>query len=634
MEITGGLVGHMVLQRNNRNVSDATLAGSCASPGTIQIRATRRGQTLPGLNWKSLAQVKAGKFSVPLAGIPVGGPYTISIRHVPAKGGTPSEFHADDVLVGDVWILAGQSNMQGIGLLKDAAKPMPMVRAFYMHDEWAPAKDPIHNLCDAVDAVHTDLNGGTPWPRSDVAGVGPGVAFGQAMFKFTGVPQGLIACAHGGTSMSQWSPDLKNLEGKSLYGATLRRFHKNGARVAGIVWYQGCSDTNSVDAKLYTDRMKKLVAAFRRDLGDKNLPFVMVQIATFFPSTVTNPDQEKAWNSVQDQERRLPKIIKNLTTVPAVDLGLDDCIHISGKDQYRLGRRLAEATCTLLKHKAALKPPIELKSVKHFRDPRTAGLTIEVAFDHVHGALRSEGRPAGFAVVDTEGDNAPVHTIYRVDLEKNVAILRTCLPSDYDDGSLAMAYGYGLHAYCNITDEADRSLPVFAPVPLRLATRARQPVRTVRISRILPGAGKLQTVKCPNTADKTLRWASRTFPTVFCNLHDVLQNKTDDALVFYATKFACDEPMKLKIGFGYDGPVKMWIDRKQIFFDPDGINPMIADQKMIPYAATRGTHEIVVAFSANFGKAWGIALNLYRPDIPARVVKKGREFCRLPQILG
>ena len=41
----------------------------------------------------------------------------------------------------------------------------------------------------------------------------------KEMLRRTGVPQGLIACAHGGTSMAQWSPKLKRLGGDSLYGA-------------------------------------------------------------------------------------------------------------------------------------------------------------------------------------------------------------------------------------------------------------------------------------------------------------------------------------------------------------------------------------------------------------------------------
>ncbi len=630
MEILGGLMDYQVLQRNKKNVSETTLVGRCGSPGSLQIHVTKKGKTIPGFNWKTLAQVKAGQFTTKLVGIPVGGPYEVALRVLPKKGKSQDDvFEAKNVLVGDVWLLGGQSNMEGIGLLTGAAKPMPLVHAFYMHDRWDVAKDPIHNLDKAVDLVHTDLNGGKPIVRSGPVGVGPGVGFGQTMHKLSGVPQGLIACAPGGTSNSQWAPARKNLGTRSLYGATLRRFYKNGANVAGIVWYQGCSDTNPTDAPKYTDRMKKLVAAFRKDLRNPNLPFIMVQIATYFPTQPFTPEGKRAWNSVQDQERLLPKVIKNLTTVPAMDLELDDCIHISGPDQNRLGRRLAEAAWALIHGPKGGKLPIELKSIKRISPD---AFNFEVTFDNVVGALRSPGKPAGFSVVNTEGIEMP--TIYRVDLEGNKVIIKTGLTTDTDDSAFFLTYGFGGDAYCNITDEADRSLPVFAPQPLYQNQNPRTSIRTVRVSKILPGAGKLEKVKCPDTSDRSLAFKSRTFPTAFYNLHEELQNKKDDALVFFAAKFECAEPMKLELGLGYDGPTKVWINGKQVHYDPDGINPMIFDQIKVPYNAKKGMHEIVIAFSANFGLAWGPSIRLYRKDLTSRQIKAGPNTYKLPEALG
>jgi hypothetical protein len=628
MKVLGGLLSHQVLQRNSRNVSETTIFGTCNSAGTLQVRVTKNNKPLPGLNWKKVGAIKSGAFKTVVAGIPVGGPYQVSLRIVAKDGQTQGQYQADDILVGDVWILGGQSNMEGIGLLKDRAKPQPHVRAFYMHDKWAPAKDPIHNLYQAVDQVHTDLAGGVPCVRGVGVGVGPGVGFGQEMFSRTGVPQGLLSCAHGGTSMSQWDPALKDLGSKSLYGATLRRFHKNGARVAGVIWYQGCSDTNPTDSKLYTERMKTLVAAFRKDLKSPKLPFVMVQIASFFPGP-NDPGQNKCWNSVQDQERLLPKVIKNLATVPAVDLSLDDCIHISGADQHRLGRRLAQATLALMKNRKAGKLPIELKSIKPVKPGNS---TFEITFDNVEGKLQSAGRPAGFAFVNPDG--SLFQTIYRIDLEGNKVILKTGLTADMEEGSLPIAYGYGIWAYCNITDSRDRSLPVFAPQPTGLPQLARASVNTLRVSNILPGAGKLHKVKCPRPTDTKLGFKSRTFPNSFANLHEELQKETADTLVFFASEFECTEPMKLQVGLGYDGPVKMWIDRKQVFHDPKGINPMIFDQAKIKFNAKKGKHEIIVAFSPNYGKAWGIALRLYRKDLAKKQLKTGRPPFILPKILG
>src|SRR4029079_4088733 len=129
--------------------------------------------------------------------IPVGGPYEIEISI------GEDTLVSRDILVGDVWIAAGQSNMQGCGSRAAACKPNKMVRAFYMDDRWAVACDPVHNMWDCVDPIHIDITNGQRVPKDNTRGVGPAVAFAQEMFKLTGIPQGIVACAHGGTSMAQ-----------------------------------------------------------------------------------------------------------------------------------------------------------------------------------------------------------------------------------------------------------------------------------------------------------------------------------------------------------------------------------------------------------------------------------------------
>jgi sialate O-acetylesterase len=629
MEVLLGLMDHQVLQRNKKNVSQTILAGRSDVAGKMELRVTpyRLDKPLAGFNWKKIGTVKKGPFKIQLTGIPVGGPYNVSLRVVSSKNESVSELKFQDIFVGDVWILAGQSNMEGYGHLTHTLKPDPHVRAFYSDDTWAVAQDPIHVLHRATDSVHIEMRGGTE-ERPKHIGESPCVSFGQTMFKSTGVPQGLIACAHGGTSMQQWDPALKKLQGKSLYGATIRRFIKNGSNVAGVLWYQGCSDAGPAEnVQKYTTRMKNLVAAFRRDFAKSDLPFIMVQIANFFADLPGNVNPA-FWNSIQDQQRKLPKVIKNLTVVPAIDLPLSDPIHISGLGQQRLGRRLVQATLTLLKHKPSLKPPIELKTIVPKRNPLTNTLDIEVVFDNVEGTLCAQGRPTGFDLINS---NILRKTIFRSDLEKNKVIIRTGIPACEGETGFNLHYGYSSDTYCNITDQADRAIPVFGPVPIDFGDRSLTPVRKLRIGKILPGADKLENVICPDTADKKLKWASREFTSSFANLHEELQTCTNDATVFFATKFNCAKVMKLQVGFGYDGPVKLWINGKQAFYDPDGINPMISDQAMIPFNAKPGTHEIIVAFSANFGKAWGISLRLHNKGFGKKKKIKPSE---LPEVLG
>ncbi|MBU4198844.1 MAG: sialate O-acetylesterase [Verrucomicrobia bacterium] len=601
MKISRGLFDRMVLQRNRKNQCDAVFAGECAGAGRVVARVTRNGSAIKGFKHVPVGQAARGAFQGRLRGLIAGGPYEIKLKIESPAGRMLDSMRIRDVLVGDVWILGGQSNMEGIGLIKDAAKPDLRVRAFYMDDRWAVAKDPIHNLGAAVDQVHLDLNGGKRVQRDPKVGTGPGVAFGQEMARRTGVPQGLIACGHGGTSMTQWDPARKNLGGRSLYGATLRRFRKNGSRVAGVVWYQGCSDAIAGDASLYTRRMKVLLNAMRRDFGDSKLPCVAVQIAGVFSQDFNNV----FWNSIQDQQRRLPDVITHCAVVPAIDLEYDDGIHISGKDQQRLGRRLAQAMAVLRGDRKAGLPPIALRNVA------IDGSRIKVVFDHVMGRLQAAGKPAGFML----GGTQPGNLIFRIDLRGNTAWINTSLESK-TLASNRLYYGYGTAPYCNIMDAADRSLPVFGPVPLGCPMATSDFVTQWQVSRALPSAGKLHGLAYPRNR-KALGLTKREFTGRLADIHlDLFQCAPQDRLVYYACRIDCPERMNLALGLGYDGPVKLWIDGKPRFHDPNGTNPAGQDKAMIPFLASAGQHDILIALASNRGRAWGISLRFSRRMSP------------------
>ncbi len=452
MHIEVGLFDHMVLQRNRRNVSESSFSGTSAAKGPVTATVRRDGKVVKGF-----ASIKAGtsfrgRLNGCLKGIPVGGPYEIKLT------AGDETLTVKNVLVGDVWILGGQSNMQGCGYFPKKRLPAdPQVRAFYMDDRWAVAEDPIHNMWDCVDAVHVDLKGGMRTPKPDPEwGVCPGPAFGNEMRRISGVPQGLIACAHGGTNMTQWDPKRKKEGGKSLYGAMIRRVVKNGGRVAGLIWYQGCSDAGPEAAKLFTGRMKDFVAAVRRDCGDKSLPVAMVQIGRVMGSS----DEGAAdWNSIQDQQRLLPGEIKNITTVPAIDLPLDDTIHVSGAGHYVLGVRLANAMQVLRVGRKAGVPPIAFKKVT-IETVHGLGVVV-VEFENVAGKLCSGSRPNGFVIInDKSGVNH-----FDIQLDGPCARIRSALPPAALAGC-KLRYGYGPTPYCNIMDETGRPLPVFGPVSL------------------------------------------------------------------------------------------------------------------------------------------------------------------------
>jgi sialate O-acetylesterase len=427
--------------------------------------------------------------------------------------------------------------------------------------------------------------------------------------------------------MAQWSPELKNQGAHSLYGAAIGRIAACGGRVAGIAWYQGCSDADEAQAKVYTERMKKLVAAFRRDSRDKELPFVVVQISRVAGARYGG---HRWWNSIRDQQRLLPAVIRNLLTVPAIDLSLEDGIHICGKDCIEVGRRCALAMAVLRYKVRHIKPPIVFKSVAVEKDRYTGTANIRVVFGNVMGGLCAPGRPYGFDLTERQHEITN-DFIFRTDIVGSSVLLKTIVMPE-EAGAFWLYYGFGTHPYCNIVDEAGRSLPMFGPVHLGRYRAFTPFIKNVRVSPLLPSAGKLEALAYP--ADMAaLKLSPRIFAENFCSLRpEIVAMGTEDKLIFYAFDFKNDEPMQLKLHLGYDGPVKVWCDSVEVFADPQGTNPAQPFDASIPINPAAGRHEVVVALGTNNGRAWGVHLRMTREDVSGPLIAAGNYT--LPEILG
>jgi sialate O-acetylesterase len=595
----------MVLQRTPKGVCDASVEATTGGSGPVKLSVTKGGRPVRGLKNKTVGRAEGGTLRARITGLPAGGPYMLTLAV--GEGKPTDTCTIKDVLVGDVWILGGQSNMQGSADMTNVPRSDPAVRAFFMYDAWGVAEEPIHVLGEAVDVVHGG-NGVPMRKQKRPKGMGPGLSFGKTMRALTGVPQGLIACAHGGTSMPQWDPKLRDEGGKSLYGATYRRLMKNGGRIAGALFYQGESDANAQAAPLYTERMNELIAALRRDAGDPKLPWAVVQLASY-AADQRNPDI-RAWNSVQDQQRRLGLETRNVTTVPAVDLPLDDPIHIGSDAAVRLGVRMAHAMHALRTGKG--KPPITLGRIKTRRNPHDRlKMLVDVGFDNVAGKLVAPGRPWGFSITGGSLEACAPHVVRAV-LNASTVTLVTDLV--YEPGDHQLFYGYGYFPYCNVTDEKDRALPVFGPVPIEVGPDAAVGVHRTSVSDLVVPCDKhIEDVTLADAAARTFGW--REYSDFFCSLHPELERLAPrTALVFFRVPFACDEPMQLIVHFGYDGPAKLWLDGVERVCDPRGINPINYDDRDVPLQAAAGQHEIVVALLSNQGRAWGIALALERCD--------------------
>ena len=625
MKICSGLFDHMVLQRTSRNVCDALVTGTARSDGCVTATIRQGVRPIKGWAGRSVGVVRQGWFSIRIDGVPAGGPYNVQLEVLDPAGRAVDGLRIRDVLVGDVWILAGQSNMQGCGDKRHGLKKDPEVRAFFMDDHWGPACEPVHDLGIAVDPVHVELCGGKRQPVSKLYCAGPGLSFAQRMKKINQVPQGVIACAHGATSLTHWDPALRKLGGRSLYGAMLRRITKNGGRIAGMLWYQGCNEATADAEPLFTQRMKKFVAAVRRDTGIPDLPFVQVQIARMVGFSNHAPVY---WNSIQEQQRLLPRVIPRCLTVPAIDLPLDDLAHLSGASGIVLGRRLAQAMDVLQRGLKAGRAPIELKGFHIEPDEGHATANVVLVFANVEGRLQASGRPRGFVLRGALGDGLVCDT----KLDGNRVIVRTVL-SRSQLNEFVLHYGLGMDPFCNITDAAGRSLPVFGPLPLG-ATRATTGfVRTLRVSPFQSGAGKLHRLKNPRIAN--LRLAPQTFASSFCSLRPaIVAAGPGDKLIYYVCDIDCAEAMSLGLLLGYDGPVKIWVDKRMLFHDPDGTNPAVADAKTIRFKGAAGRHQVVIALGTNNGAAWGVFLRFERFDLSRARRKSGPAQQAMPVICG
>ena len=466
LKISLGPSPGQVLQRNADGRATIKLAGTAlrAANKVVEARILSGNAPLTGFDWKALERVKANKWEGLLTGVPQGGPYSLEVRIV---AGTPEVIK--DIYVGDLWVLAGQSNMEGVGNLMDLESPEERVRSFDQTDVWGQAVEPLHRLVDAADRVHWRKNAEGqvakltgPALEEFIAkrkkGAGLGLPFAKQILLRTGIPIGLLPCAHGGTSMDQWSPDLKDKQGDSLYGATLRRVIAAGGRVKGMLWYQGESDASPKAAPEYSAKMEKLIAAFRQDFAQPDLPFYYVQIGRHV--NYTNADE---WNLVQESERKLESRIPRVGMAPAADLTLDDGIHVSTPDLKRLGRRLADMVTHDLYPEVAKYQPYK-------RGPRPAGAkregnVVRILFAEVNGKLVTTGRLNGFVICDAAGKPLPIVFHQQIDPADGNAVLLHIGPAPLPAGA-TVRYGAGRDPYLNLNDELDMGTPVFGPLAI------------------------------------------------------------------------------------------------------------------------------------------------------------------------
>ena len=449
MKINYGLKSGAVLQRNRNNFCECTFGAD--STGEINTSLGK------------ITQTEKGTYL--LSDIPVGGPYNIRLWD------DNGEVTLSDIYVGDLWLLAGQSNMEGAGKWREKyqkydANPSPTVRAYYMNETWSEAKSQLHQLWESADECisvpfrndRKNSRWGCEYPETQNNGVGPGLFFASEMQSRTnGVPQGVIPCGIGGSALWQWNPDGEN----NYYTAAKRRVRECGGNIKGVFWHQGESQAMGGAISTFVSEMQHLVVGMRKDFNSPKLPFVQVQIHKY---AAAGAESDICWNAMREIQRTLETNIDNLSTVYSLDLELDDLIHLASESHEILGKRAAEAMDFLTSGNGSPSPALD--SVEIIQDDYVPFFyNIRVNYKNISGSLTANGIPSGFAILDNE-NGSPLRAISRTCLEGDSVRIKVELDCEKLENAF-LCYGYGNTFYCNITDSENRSIPGFGPIKIK-----------------------------------------------------------------------------------------------------------------------------------------------------------------------
>lgn len=195
-----------------------------------------------------------------------------------------------NILIGEVWVCAGQSNMEFAVRQTTDVKP----------DFSRPMNPNIRLYCTgriAASQPQQDIPGikWTRCNRNDMAVFSAiGYAFGRELQQTLGVPIGLIDASYGGTYAEGWvsrevidgdaqlRADAALISDKwaqrecELYNANIAPIEKTA--VAGTIWYQGCNNATSPSYSRYGHSLQLLIANWRAKFSNPAMPFYIVQI--------------------------------------------------------------------------------------------------------------------------------------------------------------------------------------------------------------------------------------------------------------------------------------------------------------------------------------------------------------------
>lgn len=381
---------HMVLQQEDSvpvwgwgNASSTLkIVGSWAPEDTASVMVDDNGR------W--MGKIKTTRY---------GGPYNLQV-FTPNKG---DEVLLKDVMLGEVWVCSGQSNMEwssgnGINNQQEeiGAANYPNIRFFSL------AKQASRSPQEDCRAVWETCTPTVMQKRSAVA-----YFFGRLLHQQLKVPVGLIVSAWGGSNVESWIPEelipdtpeqrkltqsRKNpwwpVESGVLYNSMVNPLLPY--RIAGAIWYQG--ESNRDDVQPYATYMKQLIQTWRKGF-DKEFPFYQVQIAPYnYKSTDNGPAL------IREAQEQVARTVPRTEVVVTNDLGEFGNIHPARKQEVgiRLGNIALKENYGMLESEEVRSPFLTHAEVEKNR--------VILTFNHAVDGLVCKGKEVkGLQIAGEDG---------------------------------------------------------------------------------------------------------------------------------------------------------------------------------------------------------------------------------------
>jgi hypothetical protein len=232
-----------------------------------------------------------------------------------------------------IFLLMGQSNMAGRGLLGDI-EPIRDERIRVLDEgEWHTAKEPLHH-------------------DKESAGVGLAMSFAQTLLEREPEASiGFIPCAVGSTPIARWMPGADLYQHAMEHATTASR----SGSIKGLLWHQGEHDSQDESiARNYARNLGTMVSSIRDELNDQTLPVVVGGLGTFLVARTDFPH----FRTVHAALRALPQTLPHCGFASSAGLtDKGDSLHFDARSLREFGRRYAYAYLELNKEPGACAKP-------------------------------------------------------------------------------------------------------------------------------------------------------------------------------------------------------------------------------------------------------------------------------------